>query len=24
MRMLNVMVNPQRKYIVTTKFVLDN
>jgi len=23
MRMLNVMVNPQRKYIVTTKFVLD-
>ena len=24
MRMLNVMVNPQRKYIVTTKYVLDN
>jgi ribosomal protein S6--L-glutamate ligase len=24
MRMLNVMINPQRKYIVTTKFVLDN
>jgi ribosomal protein S6--L-glutamate ligase len=23
MRMLNVMVNPQRKYIVTTKYVLD-
>jgi RimK family alpha-L-glutamate ligase len=23
MRMLNVMVNPQRKYIVTTKFTLD-
>ena len=24
MRKLNVMVNPQRKYIVTTKYVLDN
>lgn len=24
MRMLNVMINPQRKYIVTTKFTLDN
>ncbi len=24
MRMLNVMVNPRRKYIVTTKFTLDN
>jgi ribosomal protein S6--L-glutamate ligase len=24
MRQMNVMVNPQRKYIVTTKFVLDN
>ena len=24
MRMLNVMVNPQRKYIITTKFTLDN
>ena len=24
MRMLNVMINPQRKYIVTTKYVLDN
>jgi len=24
MRKLNVMINPQRKYIVTTKFVLDN
>tara|TARA_Y100000296_G_scaffold83956_1_gene116083 strand:- start:65 stop:1438 length:1374 start_codon:yes stop_codon:yes gene_type:complete len=24
MRMLNVMVNPQRKYIITTKYVLDN
>ena len=24
MRILNVMVNPQRKYIVTTKYVLDN
>jgi len=24
MRRLNVMVNPQRKYIVTTKFTLDN
>ena len=24
MRMLNVMVNTQRKYIVTTKYVLDN
>ena len=23
MRMLNVMINPQRKYIVTTKFTLD-
>ena len=23
MRMLNVMINPQRKYIVTTKYVLD-
>jgi|TARA_R110000851_G_scaffold168289_1_gene314119 ribosomal protein S6--L-glutamate ligase len=23
MRMLNVMVNPQRKYIITTKYVLD-
>jgi hypothetical protein len=23
MKMLNVMVNPQRKYIVTTKYVLD-
>ena len=24
MRKMNVMVNPQRKYIVTTKYVLDN
>ena len=24
MRQMNVMVNPRRKYIVTTKFVLDN
>ena len=24
MRMLNVMINPQRKYVVTTKYVLDN
>ena len=24
MRKLNVMINPQRKYIVTTKYVLDN
>ena len=24
MRRLNVMVNPQRKYVVTTKYVLDN
>ena len=24
MRRLNVMVNPQRKYIITTKFTLDN
>jgi len=24
MRMLNIMVNPQRKYIVTTKYTLDN
>ena len=24
MRQMNVMVNPQRKYIVTTKYVLDN
>ena len=23
MRKLNVMVNPQRKYVVTTKYVLD-
>ena len=23
MRMLNVMINPQRKYVVTTKYVLD-
>ena len=23
MRKMNVMVNPQRKYIVTTKFTLD-
>ena len=23
MRMLNVMINPQRKYIITTKYVLD-
>ena len=23
MRMLNVMVNPDRKYIVTTKFTID-
>ena len=23
MRLMNVMVNPQRKYIVTTKYVLD-
>ena len=23
MRMLNVMVNPRRKYIVTTQFTLD-
>ena len=24
MRRLNVMINPQRKYVVTTKYVLDN
>ena len=24
MRQMNVMVNPQRKYIITTKYVLDN
>ena len=24
MRKMNVMVNPQRKYVVTTKYVLDN
>jgi hypothetical protein len=23
MRRMNVMVNPQRKYIITTKYVLD-
>jgi hypothetical protein len=23
MRILNVIVNPQRKYVVTTKYVLD-